>query len=81
MEIPVTRLFILYPIELLAIEVTWKSSNNPGCIEDKHAIARYAQNERKVTWLETTTTQLTEHGEVRLVPSWNFQHYILMSLV
>lgn len=37
--------------------------------------------EMRTPLLRTTPTQLIEHGEVELIPTWSIQPYILMSLV
>ena len=40
-----------------------------------------SQSPDKAPLLKITPTQLTEHGEVELVPTWSLHPYVLTSLV
>lgn len=58
---------MLHLSELLDRGVPWKSPNNPSCFQDY--IGCSPQNDGKTPLLKTIPIQLTEHGEVQLVPT------------
>jgi hypothetical protein len=68
----------LHFIELMPKGVLQESPNNPGCCQDYKLLST---NWQQGLLLNKTPILLTEHGKVKLVPTYIIHLYILAPLV
>ena len=68
----------LYPMELLAKYVAWKSPNNLSGCQDNRLLSA---NGQQGPLLKTIPIQYIEHGKIELMPTYNICPNLLVSLV
>ena len=68
----------LYPMELLAKYVAWKSPNNLSGCQDNRLLSA---NGQQGPLLKTIPVQYIEHGKIELMPTYNICPNLLVSLV